>query len=220
MKYKLYWVTTTCHYEDWFAIAKSLKQAKSFHEDAEGFNPGDANAKFIYSIPDEFVKKYKIKKPNWPSHELLIDLGGKVITEDNPRKVNFNGIVYKEGTCTEAIFFDDLGKQSGVYIIRIQNTNKYKIGLTKNLRRRIKQFSTGNPENLKIDYFIATKRYKQLEIELHKTFEQYRIGGEWFLFDEKGLLEVNIELAKLMKNQADEYDFYNLKAVSIQARVY
>jgi len=220
MKYKLYWATTPGHYEDWFVIAKSLKQAKRFHEYAEGFDPGDAGAKFICDISDEFVKKHKIKESDWPSHELLIDLGGKIITEDNPRRVNFNGIVYKEGTCTEEMLFDELGEQSGVYIIRIQNTDKYKIGLTKNLKRRIKQFITGNPENLKIDYFIATKKYKELEIKLHKSFDQYRIGGEWFMFDEKGLLELNIELFKLMKNQPDEYVLHNLRAVSIQARVY
>ena len=182
---KLFWVTTPCHYEDWFAVAENKKQAEQFHEFAEGFNPGYAKAKFICDISKDLVRRYNLVESNWPNHKLLTELGGKIITEDNPRKVNFGGVIYREGTCTEGIFFDEFGSKSGVYVIRIQNTEKYKIGETKNLKRRIQQLSTGNPENIKIVYFIATKSYNSLEKHLHKNFSEFRIGGEWFKFGAK-----------------------------------
>lgn len=220
MRYNLYWVKTPCNYENWFAIAESEKQAEIFHEYAEGFNSDYAKAKFLCNIQDSLIEKHQVTESGWPSHELLIDLGGKFMASDNPRKINFNGIVYSEGIFTEKIFFDEIGEKAGVYVIRIQNTNKYKIGITKNLKRRIKQFSTGNPENIKIDYFIATERYKTLETELHEKFKTHRISGEWFEFDEVELFKLESELAIMIEKSPDEYDFYNVKLISVLARVY
>jgi len=217
---KLFWVTTPCKYEDWFVVAKTNKQAERFHEYAEGFEPGYASSKLVLDIPKALIHKYKIKGSDWPSHELLNDLGGKIITTNKPRKVNFNGVVYGEGICVDGVLFDNTLDTSGVYLIRIQNTDKYKIGFTKNLKKRIQQLSTGNPENLKIEFFVATTNYKFLEKKLQEKSKEYRIGGEWFQFDECGLDKLIHELFELSAEAPEEYKFYNLAAVSIQARVY
>ncbi len=216
----LYWATTPCNYENWFVVASSKKEAESFHECAEGFGSGYASAKLVCEIPEELIKKYALKDSDWPAHDLIVDLKGKLITKNNPRRVNFNGVVYQEGTCTEQIYFDDLGHLSGVYIIRIQNTDKYKIGITKDLQRRIKQFKTGNPDNIKIDYFIATENSRKLEKTLHSKFKEHRIGGEWFILDEKRRVELERHIMNLHDTIPDEFLVINLKPVSIEARVY
>ncbi len=51
MTLKLYWVTTPDHHEDWFIVAKNRKRAEIFHEQNEGYLPGDATAKEIVTIP-------------------------------------------------------------------------------------------------------------------------------------------------------------------------
>lgn len=58
----LYWVTTPCGYENWFAIAKSKKLAEEFHEIAEEFNPNYATAKLVCSISKKIIAKYKLHK--------------------------------------------------------------------------------------------------------------------------------------------------------------
>lgn len=217
---KLFWATTKEGYEDWFVIANSKEVAEEYHEDSEGFNTGDAKAKFVCNISEDLIQKYKLYGPDWPTIELLSDLGGLIISESNPRKVNFNGKMYVEGNFSEGMFFDDVGNVAGVYIIRIQNSQKYKIGKTINLRKRIKQFSTGNPENLKLDYFIETKHYQSLERHLHNIFKNDRIGGEWFLFDDKKLEELVSNLALLQSKGSEYFKIYNIKDVSIRGRVY
>jgi hypothetical protein len=217
---KLYWATTQDGYENWFVFAESCEGAADFHESAEGFNPGDASAQYICDISEDLIRKYKLIDAGWPNHELLKDLGGKIITESNPRKVNINGRIYIEGTFSEGIFFDSEDELTGVYVIKIQNTDKYKIGKTTNLKKRIKQFATGNPENIKIVYFVETKHYQSLEKHLHELFKNERIGGEWFLFDKEKLEDVEANLALLQVSEPEYFKIYNVKKISIQGRVY
>ena len=47
---ELFWVTTEDHDEDWFVVASSAEEASRFHEDAEGYDPGDATAEEILSL--------------------------------------------------------------------------------------------------------------------------------------------------------------------------
>ncbi len=121
---------------------------------------------------------------------------------------------------TEPIFFNEIGGEKGVYVIKMQNTEKYKIGKTIDLKRRLKQFSTGNPENIKITYFIATEHYKSLEKHLHEVFNDSRISGEWFSFNEERLQELESHLSLLQSDQSKAFKVYNLKHVSMIAGVY
>ena len=88
----LYWVTTEDHDEDWFVVASSSLGACQFHEDAEGYDPGDATAEEIISIPENVPTE-----PGWPSDELLLAVGAKFIMENPPRVVEINGRKFSEG---------------------------------------------------------------------------------------------------------------------------
>ena len=89
---KLFWVTTEDHDEDWFVVASSAEEACKFHEDAEGYDIGQATAEEILSIPENIPAE-----PGWPSDELLVAVGAKFITENPSRVVEINGRKFSEG---------------------------------------------------------------------------------------------------------------------------
>jgi hypothetical protein len=109
---KLYWVTTEDHDEDWFVVALSSKKASRFHERMEGYNPGDATAEEILSIPQKFVAK-----PGWPSDELLLALGAKFVINDQTRVVEIGGRNFCEGMLAATLneinddVFEELGQE-------------------------------------------------------------------------------------------------------------
>ncbi len=49
---KLYWVETPDHHEDWFVIARTAKEARSFFEDVEGYDDHEARSHVIGQLPD------------------------------------------------------------------------------------------------------------------------------------------------------------------------
>ncbi len=88
----LYWCETADHAEDWFIVASSAQEACQFHEDAEGYERGDARATLVCCIPQHLAFR-----KGWPSHELISALGGEFLSEDTPRVVQIEDTVYEEG---------------------------------------------------------------------------------------------------------------------------
>jgi len=222
MLVNLYWVTTPDGNEDWFVVAKSQILAEQFHEHAEGYDYNYAKAKLVCSISKEIYSKYQndMEPEHWPTHELLKDLGAKILAEGNPRIVNINGQVYSEGNFTESVIYRLCSNLSGVYIIRIQNTEQYKIGMTTNLTKRIKQIKSSNPYNIKLVYFVTTEHYRSLEAHLHKIYKSYRGIGEWFHFKEEDIYELEQILLYIELEGHGLFKFYNIKKVSIHGEQY
>ena len=88
----LYWVTTEDHDEDWFIVARDAIQACVFHEDAEGYDEGDAIAEWVAEIPDGVEAE-----PGWPSDKVLLSCGAKFLRENTPRVVEIAGRKFSEG---------------------------------------------------------------------------------------------------------------------------
>ena len=69
-----------------------------------------------------------------------------------------------------------------IYVI--SNGEHYKIGVSGNSKKRLKQLQTGCPLKLQlVDVYIVPRRIaKNLEKQLHKMFWQRRLrfNGEWF----------------------------------------
>jgi hypothetical protein len=109
---KLYWVTTEEHDEDWFVVNSSSKEASRFHEKMEGYNPGDATAKKVLSIPNDIHAE-----PGWPSDELLLALGARFIQNDQTRVVEIGGKTFCEGMLEATLneinddIFEELGQE-------------------------------------------------------------------------------------------------------------
>jgi hypothetical protein len=87
---------------------------------------------------------------------------------------------------------------SYIYIIGSDNP-PYKIGISKNPERRLKNLQTGHPYKLKIWELRKTesKKTKLLESVIHKHLDSYRMSGEWFDISlEQAILQVDFALIR------------------------
>jgi len=66
-----------------------------------------------------------------------------------------------------------------VYLIR-GNNGKYKIGIAKNPKERIRQLQTGNSDQLKIIETYESDNASTIEFALHSQYSHVRKTGEWF----------------------------------------
>ena len=95
---KLYWVTTEDHGEDWFVVAPSEGEACVFHEDAEGYDRGDADSELVCRLPAALIKT----KAGWPSDDVLRACGAEIVSaKGKPRIVKLDGRVFGEGDTFE-----------------------------------------------------------------------------------------------------------------------
>lgn len=88
-----------------------------------------------------------------------------------------------------------------VYLINIERTDLYKIGITrKTPQERLKALQTGNPNKLVLTDFYKTDIYNQIETVIHRRFKHKKyqpddfenLMGEWF--------QLNFEDVKNFKN--------------------
>lgn len=83
-----------------------------------------------------------------------------------------------------------IGSTSKGLVYLIQSGDKYKIGKTTNLHRRLRDYSTTNPDAVLL-HTIETVDAGFLETTLHKRFVSTRIlKSEWFYLSESDLAEV------------------------------
>ena len=70
---------------------------------------------------------------------------------------------------------------SYIYIIG-SNKPPYKVGISKNLNRRLRNLQTGYPYPLQIHHTIETdiSQTKLFETILHRNLKHYKTNGEWF----------------------------------------
>lgn len=66
-----------------------------------------------------------------------------------------------------------------VYLLKAEN-GYYKIGRTKSPKDRIKTFGVKLPFKVEFEHLIQTDDMEGLEAELHFTFADKRLDGEWF----------------------------------------
>ena len=67
-----------------------------------------------------------------------------------------------------------------VYLIEDIYNNTYKIGVAKDVNKRIKSLQTGNVGSLKLIWEFKTDYPYKLEGMLHRTLQEYHERGEWF----------------------------------------
>lgn len=65
------------------------------------------------------------------------------------------------------------------FIYLIEHDNRYKIGFSKNISKRLRSFNTAHATHCKI--VAIAPGTKELEKDLHKKFSTHHISGEWFL---------------------------------------
>lgn len=73
-----------------------------------------------------------------------------------------------------------LNKKSGfVYLMRSKN-DKYKIGFSKDPKKRLKSLQNDTPFELECLRVIQTDDMKGLERDMHEYYKSKRVAGEWF----------------------------------------
>lgn len=77
-------------------------------------------------------------------------------------------------------------KKNYMYIISSTEKNGeiyYKIGITNNLEKRLKNVKTGNQHKTKLEYFEEVDKtvdINKMENWIHSSFSKNREEGEWF----------------------------------------
>lgn len=67
-----------------------------------------------------------------------------------------------------------------VYLIEDVNNNIYKIGVTRDLKKRLRNLQTGNSNQISIKYTYETEYPFRIEQMLHNKFKEYKELNEWY----------------------------------------
>lgn len=67
-----------------------------------------------------------------------------------------------------------------VYLIQSTDNGYYKIGISKNPQKRIKQLMTGNSSPLKLIESYESEFANKIERVLHRRYSHLNKEGEWF----------------------------------------
>ncbi len=187
-KKSIFWVKSFENHEDWFVVALDQYLAEKYFCDYEGYDLEDVSSEAICIV--KFEDKEKIEKEAYfPSSDMLIKNDFEAISKNEPRIFWRAGRKFCEGNILQQIIIERNEKKQGVYIIETRDSELYKIGITKDINKRLSQLQTSNPyEFYLIDFYVTTKS-RELEKLLHKKFQLKRYKREWFKLNQKELYE-------------------------------
>lgn len=109
--WRLYWVCTDDGHEDWFVVARDAAGAARFHERAQGYNPGDARATLVASLPPAV----RVSGTKYPDPDLLVACGAEILRAETPMVVKLRGRQFVEGGLQHVLdtAMDDLFEDRG-----------------------------------------------------------------------------------------------------------
>ena len=67
-----------------------------------------------------------------------------------------------------------------VYLLKSDYTGYYKIGVSKDTTKRLKQLLTGSSENISILHRFKTDIPFKVETALHNFLQAYKVNREWY----------------------------------------
>lgn len=87
-----------------------------------------------------------------------------------------------------------------VYILHAPELDAYKIGVSKDVDKRIKQLQTGNTcDILLVDKFLSNYPYK-IESCLHRKYNMENVKGEWFHLSNEQVQSFKMDCIKYERN--------------------
>lgn len=98
-----------------------------------------------------------------------------------------------------------------IYLIssEMDGNKVYKIGYTKrDINERLKEFRTGNSNNLHIESFFASRWAKKIEKSLHRHFQSLKINGEWFKLESSHLADF-LRICQITHDNLELLEKYN-----------
>ena len=90
-----------------------------------------------------------------------------------------------------------------IYLIHMEDTNFYKIGVSSNTRTRLSSIQCGNPHRVYERHYIfsSDRDARPTEKQLHLDFRDRHVRGEWFQFSRDKLSEVIARMNELHNNR-------------------
>jgi predicted GIY-YIG superfamily endonuclease len=178
-KKTIYWISTSDKHEDWFVVAVDQYVAEVFFAEQEGY-PLDYISSEEICVADYEDKEDEKQEAYFPTHSVLVKNGFEIISEDEPTIYWKAGKKYCQGNIIQSVIIEKVNQNNGVYIIAVRDTDLYKIGVTKDIEKRLSQLQTSNPYEFYLLGFYVTDRHRELESLLHKKFRLSRYKREWF----------------------------------------
>ena len=77
-----------------------------------------------------------------------------------------------------------------VYVIRLGDTNYFKVGMTTDINGRIATLQTATPFDLHLIAAAAHKNAYTIEHDIHELLKPYRVRNEWFDCDQSEVMRV------------------------------
>lgn len=98
-----------------------------------------------------------------------------------------------------------------IYLIQSLESSRYKIGISKNPKKRIKELQTGSNEEIKLIHQYESEYARKIETTLHNRYAHLKTHGEWFsltLSEEVVFIEECIKIEKnilILKEQGNTF---------------
>lgn len=87
-----------------------------------------------------------------------------------------------------------------LYLIQQKGSNYFKIGITNNVKRRLVNLQSGNPNKLYVvRYWDIPKEARKIESLLHCMFAEHHVHLEWFQVGDVTILLEGINLVLELK---------------------
>ena len=114
---------------------------------------------------------------------------------------------------------------SGVYVLEAVGTDRFKIGWSTDIEKRINSIKTGCPYPTKLVCVIVSEDCK-IERQIHELFSDCRVHGEWFVIEDSGIeflcnateadiLSVNIAQFILSKDLSVFFDESKVESIRL-----
>jgi len=93
-----------------------------------------------------------------------------------------------------------------IYIIKTLGRECYKIGKSKNIKQRLGAICCGNPDFIIIVCAYETDNDKKYEDNLHEYYKNNNKKLEWFIFNDKEIVDVKEHIKNNYPNMKKIYD--------------
>ena len=98
--------------------------------------------------------------------------------------------------------------KSYVYLLKVSSDGIYKIGVAKDVNRRVKQLQTGNPEEIQILKTFHSQYPYKIESYLHRKYKRNNVLGECFYLSNKDINEFD-ETCKMCETNFEIMETWN-----------
>jgi mRNA-degrading endonuclease YafQ of YafQ-DinJ toxin-antitoxin module len=183
---------------DYLNASRIMNQAINIYNDPEtlvdfSFLNGTSDMKYYFDFPDEeppYTWEFilNVIYENFPVvKEVLVNPTEFFLKNvNNPKQKYKKAKQIKKILEKEKVVENTIKNNIGiVYLLKIKDKQQYKIGVSKQFKKRYNKLNTLMPFELITVNKIKSNNIFKLEKSLHEKFKDKRIKGEWFKLEPK-----------------------------------